>query len=54
MNAGARVLVIVAAVFVGCTAGAQEWSKNWDIAIWVSGSTGEGSGGNRLMANNSV
>ncbi|PYV56779.1 MAG: hypothetical protein DMG97_05960 [Acidobacteria bacterium] len=41
MNAGAPVLVIVAAVFVGCTAGAQEWSKNWDIAIWVSGSTGE-------------
>jgi hypothetical protein len=41
MKVTARVCLIAAALLTGCSSAAQESSGNWDIAVWVSGSTGE-------------
>src|SRR5206468_7507121 len=41
MRVTARVCLIAAAVLIGRFTAAQESSGNWDIEIWISGSTGE-------------
>jgi len=41
MKVTARVCLIAAAFLIGLCTEAQESSGNWDIFIWVSGSTGE-------------